>query len=53
MPLGKKYPLLLKDLRFDYIDMKDNTSKITKHHYASYYNAGHKSPIEKTIRLAQ
>jgi ubiquitin-protein ligase len=53
LPLSKKYPILLKDLRFDYIEMKDSTGKITKHHYASYYQPGHKSPVEKTIRLAQ
>ncbi len=32
--------------------MKDN-GKITKHHYSSSYQAGHKPPVEKTIRLAQ
>lgn len=53
MPLAKKYPILLKDLRFDYIDMKDTNGKISKHHYGSYYQVGHKSPVEKTVRLAQ
>jgi hypothetical protein len=53
LPLAKKYPLLLKDLRFDYIDMKDKNGKIAKHHYASYYQPNHKSPAQKTIRLAQ
>ena len=42
----------MKDLRFDYINMKDN-GKITKHHYASNYQSGHKPPVDKTIRLAQ
>lgn len=51
--MSKKYPILLKDLRFDYIDMKDTTGKITKHHYSSSYQTGHKSPVEKTVRLAQ
>ncbi len=45
LPLAKKYPILLKDLRFDYIDMKDSNGKISKHHYSSYYQAGHKSPV--------
>ncbi len=51
--MAKKYPLLLKDLRFDYIDMKDKNGKITKHHYSSNFVANHKSPATKTIRLAQ
>jgi hypothetical protein len=51
--LAKKYPLLLKDLRFDYIDMKDKNGKITKHHYHANFVANHKSPPAKTIRLAQ
>jgi hypothetical protein len=33
--------------------MKDKSNKITKHHYASYYQPNHKSPAQKTIRLAQ
>lgn len=52
MPLGKKYPILMKDLRFDYIDMKDKNGKM-KHHYSSSYQAKHTSPATKTIRLAQ
>lgn len=43
----------MKDLRFDYIDMKDSSNKISKHHYASNYQPGHKPPVDKTIRLAQ
>ena len=42
----------MKDLRFDYIDMKDNSGKM-KHHYSSSYQANHTSPAAKTIRLAQ
>jgi hypothetical protein len=54
LPLNKKYPLLLKDLRFDYVDMKDGKGgKILKHHYSSNYVANHKPPATKTIRLAQ
>ncbi len=53
LPLAKKYPLLLKDLRFDYIDMKDKNGKIAKHHYHANFVANHKSPPAKTIRLAQ
>jgi len=33
--------------------MKDSSGKIAKHHYAGSYQAGHKPPVEKTIRLAQ
>jgi ubiquitin-protein ligase len=42
----------MKDLRFDYISMKDNTGKF-KHHYASSYSATYTPPVAKTIRLAQ
>ena len=52
LPLTKKYPLLMKDLRFDYVDMKDKNGKI-KHHYSSSYTTKHTSPAAKTIRLAQ
>lgn len=45
LPLPKKYPLLMKDLRFDYVNMKDSNGKISKHHYASNYQAGHKPPV--------
>jgi len=52
LPLAKKYPILLKDLRFDYIDMKDKSGKI-KHHYSSNFQAKHTPPPTKAIRLAQ
>jgi hypothetical protein len=52
LPLTKKYPILMKDLRFDYIDMKDKNGKM-KHHYSSSYQAKHTAPSTKTIRLAQ
>ena len=52
LPLAKKYPILMKDLRFDYVDMKDKNGKM-KHHYSSSYVAKHTSPAAKTIRLAQ
>lgn len=42
----------MKDLRFDYADMKDKNGKI-KHHYSSSYTTKHTSPAAKTIRLAQ
>lgn len=42
----------MKDLRFDYTDMKDKSGKL-KHHYSSHYTANHTSPAQKTIRLAQ
>lgn len=34
-PLNQKYKMLLKDLRFDYVSMKDQTARY-KHHYATY-----------------
>ena len=52
MPLAKKYPVLMKDLRFDYVDMKDKSGTF-KHHYSSSYKKNHTSPAAKTIRLAQ
>lgn len=52
MPLAQKYKILLKDLRFDYISMKDNSGKF-KHHYSSSYTASYTPPVTKTIRLAQ
>lgn len=52
LPLAKKYPLLMKDLRFDYIDMKDKNGAF-KHHYSGSYQKNHTSPPTKTIRLAQ
>ena len=42
----------MKDLRFDYVDMKDSNGKM-KHHYNSSYQSNHTSPAAKTIRLAQ
>lgn len=52
MPLDKKYRLLLKDLRFDYMDMKEGNNKI-KHHYSSNFNANYVPNQAKMIRLAQ
>jgi hypothetical protein len=51
LPLDKKYRTLLKDLRFDYIDMKDG-AKI-KHHYSSNFTANYVPNQNKMIRLAQ
>lgn len=51
MPLDKKYRLLLKDLRFDYVDMKEG-AKI-KHHYQGNFNANYTPNQNKMIRLAQ
>jgi hypothetical protein len=42
----------MKDLRFDYIDMKESPTKI-KHHYASNFNANYTPNQVKMIRLAQ
>lgn len=50
--MDKKYRELMKDLRFDYIDMKESPTKI-KHHYASNFNANYTPNHNKMIRLAQ
>lgn len=51
LPLDKKYKHLLKDLRFDYIDMKDGSKM--KHHYSTNYNPNYTPNQNKMIRLAQ
>jgi ubiquitin-protein ligase len=51
LPLDKKYRTLMKDLRFDYIDMKDGNR--IKHHYSSSFNANYTPNQTKMIRLAQ
>lgn len=51
-PLAKKYRELLKDLRFDYVSMRDSNGKM-KHHYNSYGSNTHVSSPNKMIRLAQ
>ena len=35
LPLAKKYVILLKDFRYDYVTMKDSSGKYV-HHYTSY-----------------
>lgn len=44
--------MLLKDLRFDYVSMKDQTARY-KHHYATYITPNQTPPQAKMIRLAQ
>ena len=51
LPLDKKYRLLMKDLRFDYIDMKEGNR--IKHHYSGNFNQNYKPNQNKMIRLAQ
>lgn len=51
MPMPEAYQLLLKDLRFDYMDMKDAKNAYT-HHYLSYIQADYTPSITKMIRLA-
>lgn len=51
LPLDKKYRILLKDLRFDYIDMKEG-NKI-KHHYSGSFQMNYTPNQTKMIRLAQ
>jgi len=50
--MDKKYRELLRDLRFDYIDMKEGVNKI-KHHYSSYFVQNYVPNQNKMIRLAQ
>ena len=51
LPLDKKYRLLMKDLRFDYIDMKEGAR--IKHHYSGNFNQNYVPNQNKMIRLAQ
>lgn len=51
LPLDKKYRLLMKDLRFDYIDMKEGNR--IKHHYSGNFNQNYVPNQNKMIRLAQ
>mgnify|MGYP000926696280 CR=1 FL=1 len=50
--LPTKYKLLLKDLRFDYTDMKDSGKNFI-HHYSSYIIPFAIPPQTKMVRLAQ
>ena len=53
LPIPEAYRTLLKDLRFDYTNMKDTTGNY-KHHYASYIGKGPYTPPQtKIVRLAQ
>ena len=50
MPLPKAYPILLKDLRFDYVSMKvDNKYE---HHYSSSVQPSAQPSSAKLVRLA-
>jgi len=53
LPLPEKYKMLMKDLRFDYMDMKDISSKQYVHHYASNASGKANPPATKMVRLAQ
>jgi len=56
MPLPQCYKLLLKDLRFDYMDMKDPKDQAGTnfvHHYNSSAQQNQNPPSSKMIRLAQ
>ena len=50
LPVEKSYPLLLRELSFDYMSMKNNNGKME--HYYSNEISGQPTP-EKAIRLAQ
>ena len=51
-PLPIKYKYLLKDLRFDYMDIKDQFAKY-KHHYSSLISSNYTPSQAKMVRLAQ
>jgi ubiquitin-protein ligase len=51
MPMPEAYKLLLKDLRFDYMEMKDTTGKY-KHHYSNCIQPNYIPSMTKMIRLA-
>ena len=50
LPVEKSYPLLLRELSFDYMSMKDSNGKIV--HYYSSQSSGEPTQT-KAIRLAQ
>ena len=50
LPVEKSYPLLLRELAFDYMSMKNSNGNLV-HHYSSN-SSGEPTP-EKAIRLAQ
>ena len=56
LPLAQTYAKLLKDLRFDYMSMKDPNDASTthyKHHYQAVANQNQNPPATKLVRLAQ
>ena len=50
LPVEKSYPLLLRELAFDYMSMKNNNGNLV--HYYSTNSSGEPTPA-KAIRLAQ
>lgn len=50
-PLAESYRLLLQDLRFDYVSMKENNKY--KHHYSSSIQPNYTPSQNKLVRLAQ
>ena len=50
LPVEKSYPLLLRELSFDYISMKNSYGNLI-HHYSSSYSGV--PTAQKSIRLAQ
>jgi len=52
LPLAESYKILLKDLRFDYMNMRDENSKYV-HHYSSTAMGKTNPPATKIVRLAQ
>ena len=51
LPLAEKYRILLKDLRFDYMDMYEEGT--LNHHYTSSAPTNKNPPAQKQLRLAQ
>lgn len=58
LPLAEQYRELLKDLRFDYVKMKQGgdsfeNNAVYDHHYHSYMNKNQVHSQKKMLRLAQ
>ena len=53
MPLAQSYQLLMKDLRFDCIQMREKENGSYDHHYASHISGSGTPFATKMVRLAQ
>lgn len=53
LPIPQAYKSLLQGLRFDYMDMRDESGGVYKHHYQSIAQQSQNPPSSKMVRLAQ